>query len=149
MTRHSPKEGSWGSGAPCKLQVIPLRRGLKKFPWAHGKLAVVCSCLSQALEQNFSRLRKSKWRVSYRHACFQISAGIPHLPGALPSFAALMASNSSLNSCFSSKHAMFTGQRIELCQETRRRNRSTRHQYMHFLGITASLLDFRPLLGLL
>ena len=87
------------------------------------------SCLNQALEQNFSRLRKSKRRVSYRHICFQISAGIPKLPGALPSFAALMASNSSLNSCFSSRHAMFTGQQIELYHETRRRNRSARHQY--------------------
>ena len=46
---------------------------------------------------------------------------------------------------------MFTGQQIELFQETRRRNRSARHQYtgMHFRGITASLLDLRPLLGLL
>ena len=34
------------------------------------------------------RLRKSKWRVSYRHVRFQISAGIPGLPGALPSFPA-------------------------------------------------------------
>ena len=58
-------------------------------------------------------------------------------------------SNSSLNSCFSSRHAMFTGQQVELCQKTRQRNRSARHQYMHFLGITASLLDLRPLLGLL
>ena len=35
----SPKERSW---APCKRQVIPLRRGpqLVKVPWAHGKLAL-------------------------------------------------------------------------------------------------------------
>ena len=40
--------------------------------------------------------------------CFRISADIPHLQaGALPFFVALIAFNSSLNSCFSSRHAMF------------------------------------------
>ena len=40
--------------------------------------------------------------------CFRISADMPHLQaGALPFFVALIAFNSSSNSCFSSRHAMF------------------------------------------
>ena len=135
--------------------MIPLRWGLKpetsqvKSCLSTWKIGCCVFLFEPDFGTEFLTPEKSKWRVSYRHVCFQISTGIPHLPGALPSFAALMAFNNSLNSCFSSRHAMFTVQQIELCQETRRRNRSARHQYMHFLGITASLLHLRPLLGLL
>ena len=45
--------------------------------------------------------------VSFTPPCFQSSAGIPLIPGALPLFVALMASNSSLTSGFSSRDGMF------------------------------------------
>ena len=60
---------------------------------------------------HFPRLVQNSVCIGYRRVsqpqCFQISAGIPHLPRALPSFVALMASNSSLLSGFSSTSVMF------------------------------------------
>jgi len=52
--------------------------------------------------------------------CFRISADIPHLQAAaLPFFVTLIAFNSSLNSCFSSRHAMF-----DLCTTVSKAERS-------------------------
>ena len=45
--------------------------------------------------------------ASFTSPCFQISGGIPHIPGTLPLFVALMASNTFLNSGFLSRYRMF------------------------------------------
>ena len=59
--------------------------------------------VSQICRARFCRLEASSTLP-----CFRISADIPHLQaGALPFFVALIAFNSSSNSCFSSRQAMF------------------------------------------
>ena len=70
---------------------------------------ILASFQSYGLYSVFQMCKTSLYRleVSLTRPCFQSSAGIPPIPGALPLFVALMASNSSLTSGFSLRDAMF------------------------------------------
>ena len=84
--------------------------------------------------------------MSFTPPCFQSSAGIPPIPGALPVFVAVMASNSSLTSGFSLRDAMF-GLSAVVSNTERSTSQSSLSFLLHYcLTIKVSKLCCTPLL---